>query len=345
MSDPITTAEGASQESPSTPALAVLPQDCAPRRVPPPTPELTKALLTRLDTLEQGTHEYQYVRNTLIETNLSLVRYAARRFSSRGETTQDMLQVGTIGLIKAIDRYDVSRGAAFTTLAVPYIQGEIKRFFRDTTWSVSVPRRLQELRIGLAQAREQLEAQGIQEPSAAELAAYLDMQEVAEGLMASNGYDSVSIDRPLQAVGAMRQTGFVADLIGSEDPALDLAEDLQALKPHLAEPDDRDRTLLELRFGAEMTQAQIGKELGLSQMHVSRLLTRLCTRLREKMLVTDWPPSLPLRAVAAPPRSGNGAQRASPGESNRAVQRPTARRSWALFMLERPSMFFLLASA
>ncbi|GGN44884.1 RNA polymerase sigma factor [Streptomyces kronopolitis] len=294
MSDPITTAEGASQAAPpkvcAVPATTVLPQVCAPRRMAPvDARELTKVLLLRLGALERGTHEYQYVRNTLIEMNLSLVRYVVRRFSSRGETTEDMLQVGTIGLIKAIDRYDVSRGAAFTTLAVPYIQGEIKRFFRDTTWSVSVPRRLQELRIRLARAREQLESQGVQEPSVSDFAAHLDVEEaeVAEGLMASNGYDSVSIDRPLQAVGSSRQTGFVADLIGSEDPALALTEDLQALKPHLAELDDRDRTLLELRFGAEMSQAEIGKQLGLSQMHVSRLLTRVCSRLREKMLVTD----------------------------------------------------------
>ena len=114
------------------------------------------------------------MRNTLIEMNLTLVRYAVRRFSSRGDTTEDILQVGTIGLIKAIDRYDVSRGVEFTTLAIPYIQGEIKRFFRDTTWSVRVPRRMQEIRIDLARAREQLESEGIHEPSVADLAAHLD---------------------------------------------------------------------------------------------------------------------------------------------------------------------------
>ncbi|BDH12791.1 hypothetical protein HOK021_39700 [Streptomyces hygroscopicus] len=191
----------------------------------------------------------------------------------------------TIGLIKAIDRYDVSRGVEFTTLAVPCIQGEIKRFFRDTTWSVHVPRRLQELRIDLARAREQLEGQGVHEPTVADLAAHLDLDEaeVAQGVVASTGYESDSIDRPVQASGSKQQTGFVADLIDTEDPALALAEDIQALKPHLAELDDRDRTLLELRFGAEMPQTEIGKELGLSQMHVSRLITRICTHLREEM--------------------------------------------------------------
>ncbi|MEW1748900.1 SigB/SigF/SigG family RNA polymerase sigma factor [Streptomyces angustmyceticus] len=274
-----------SKES-TAPAPTVLPQIQVPQRVAPSDArELSRQFLERLHDVEEGTPEYQYARNTLIEMNLSLVRYVARRFSSRRESTEDVLQVGTIGLIKAIDRYDPSRDVEFTTLAVPYIQGEIKRFFRDTTWSVRVPRRLQELRIDLARAREELESEGGHEPTVADLAARLDMPEgeVAEGLMASNGYDSDSIDRPIQT-GGKRETGLVADLIGTEDPALALAEDVQALKPHLVELDDRDRTLLQLRFGEEMTQAEIGKELGLSQMHVSRLLTRACATLRKGLL-------------------------------------------------------------
>ncbi|WP_434099386.1 SigB/SigF/SigG family RNA polymerase sigma factor [Streptomyces platensis] len=275
----------------AAPAPTVLPHIEAPQRVAPADArELSKLFLARLETVEEGTPEYQYVRNTLIEMNLSLVRYVARRFASRRESMEDVLQVGTIGLIKAIDRYDPSRDVEFTTLAVPYIQGEIKRFFRDTTWSVRVPRRLQELRIDLARAREQLEGEGSHEPSVAELADHLGMpeSEVEEGLVACNGYDSDSIDRPIQAGGGgKQQTGLVADLIGTEDPALGLAEDIQALKPHLAKLNDRDRTLLQLRFGAEMTQAEIGEELGLSQMHVSRLLTRACTTLREALLVEE----------------------------------------------------------
>ncbi|MET8022277.1 sigma-70 family RNA polymerase sigma factor, partial [Streptomyces decoyicus] len=152
-----------------------------------------------------------------------------------------------------------------------------------------MPRRLQELRIELARAREQLEGQGVHEPSVADLATHLDVDEaeVAEGVVAANGYHTDSIDRPIQASGSMQQTGLVADLMGTEDPALALAENIQALKPHLAELGDRDRTLLELRFGAEMTQAEIGEELDLSQMHVSRLLTRIYARLRKEMLATN----------------------------------------------------------
>ncbi|MFI0218047.1 SigB/SigF/SigG family RNA polymerase sigma factor [Streptomyces lydicus] len=286
-------------ESATTAATAAFPTSARVCAVPAPTaaarPErmapadarqLSKTFLLRLRALDEGTDEYQYVRNTLIEMNLSLVRYVARRFTRRGQPVDDILQVGTIGLIKAIDRWRPSRNVEFTTLAVPYIQGEIKRFFRDTTWAVRVPRRLQEMRIEIARAREQLEADGVQEPSAAQLAARIgaDEGEVTEGLVACNGYDSDSLDRPLQAGGPSERTGFITELLGSDDPALALAENVQALKPHLAKLNDRERTLLQLRYGAEMTQSEIGKELGLSQMHVSRLLARLCGSLREQLL-------------------------------------------------------------
>ncbi|MGY5127209.1 SigB/SigF/SigG family RNA polymerase sigma factor [Streptomyces nigrescens] len=258
----------------------------AQRVAPKDARRLSKLFFERLSDLEEGTPKHQYARNTLIEMNLTLVRYVARRFRSRGQEMEDIVQVGTIGLIKAIDRFDVSLENEFTTFAIPYITGEIKRFFRDTTWSVHVPRRLQELRVDLAQAREELEWRGNPEPSVADLAAELGLaeEEVIEGLVACNGYDAGSIDRPIEAGGGKQQTGLVADLIGNEDPALALAEDLQALKPHLAQLDERERTLLELRFGSEMTQTEIGKEMGLSQMHVSRLLTRTYATLRESLL-------------------------------------------------------------
>ncbi|MFG2895363.1 SigB/SigF/SigG family RNA polymerase sigma factor [Streptomyces sp. NPDC048248] len=255
------------------------------RVAPQDARRLSKLFFDRLADLEEGTPEYQYARNALIEMNLSLVRYVARRFRSRGQEMEDVVQVGTIGLIKAIDRFDVSLENEFTTFSIPYITGEIKRFFRDTTWSVHVPRRLQELRVDLARAREQLEGRGIAEPSVADLAAHLELseEEIIEGLVACNGYDADSIDRPIEA-GGKQQTGLVADLIGDEDPALELAENLHALKPHLARLDERERTLLELRFGAELTQTEIGAEMGLSQMHVSRLLARTYATLRENLL-------------------------------------------------------------
>ncbi|MEW1754687.1 SigB/SigF/SigG family RNA polymerase sigma factor [Streptomyces angustmyceticus] len=275
--------EEAAPES-ARPSLPLV--DKAQRVAPLDARRLSKLFFERMATLEEGTAEYQYARNTLIEMNLSLVRYVARRFRSRGQEMEDVVQVGTIGLIKAIDRFDVSRETEFTTFSIPYITGEIKRFFRDTTWSVHVPRRLQELRVDLARAREEMEGRGNPEPSVADYAAHLGLaeEEVAEGLVACNGYDADSLDRPIEAGGGKQRTGFIADLIGNEDPALALAENLQALKPLMAQLDERQRTLLELRFGAEMTQSEIGKELGLSQMHVSRLLTRACATLREGLL-------------------------------------------------------------
>ncbi|MEV7468092.1 RNA polymerase sigma factor SigF [Streptomyces kronopolitis] len=248
--------------------------------------EMSRLFFERLATLEEGTHEYQYARNTLIEMNISLVRYAARRFRNRGDDFEDIMQVGMIGLIKAIDRYDLSREVEFTTLAVPYITGEMKRFFRDTTWDVRVPRRLQELRVDLARASEHLSSELGRDPKVSELAEHLNITEeaVVEGQVAANGYSASSIDVAINEDG---NDAPLADLIGSCDEDMDLFEDLHTLKPLLDGLADRDRQILEMRFGQEMTQAQIGEALGISQMHVSRLLNRCLTHLRNEMLGTD----------------------------------------------------------
>ncbi|SHN04259.1 SigB/SigF/SigG family RNA polymerase sigma factor [Actinacidiphila paucisporea] len=250
---------------------------------------LSKVFFDRLQDLEEGTAEYAYARNTLIEMNMSLVHFSARRFRGRGpEEWDDILQVGTIGLIKAIDRFELSREVEFTTFAVPYIVGEMKRFFRDTTWAVHVPRRLQELRVELAKARDHLTAVLDSPPSVAELAAYLELsqEEVIEGLVASNGYTAGSIDLPTtDSEDAGSDTGrSYAETLGACDPAMELIEDFQSLAPLLGKLDERERTLLRLRFGQEMTQAEIGEQLGYSQMHVSRLLTRTLTKLRAGLL-------------------------------------------------------------
>ncbi|MFG3115386.1 SigB/SigF/SigG family RNA polymerase sigma factor [Streptomyces sp. NPDC048197] len=248
--------------------------------------ELTHLFFERLEKLEEGTPEYQYARNTLIEMNLSLVRFAARRFRNRGDDLEDIMQVGTIGLIKAIDRYDLSRNVEFTTLAIPYITGEMKRFFRDTTWDVRVPRRLQELRVDLARANEHLANELGRDPKVSELAAHLDIpeEEVIEGQVAANGYSASSID---VTMGDDGNDVPLADLLGDYDEEMYLFEDLHTLKPLLDRLEDRDRRLLELRFGQEMTQAEIGEILGISQMHVSRLLNRCLAQLRTAMLRTD----------------------------------------------------------
>ncbi|GAA0460328.1 SigB/SigF/SigG family RNA polymerase sigma factor [Streptomyces stramineus] len=250
--------------------------------------ELSKVFFDRLRTLEEGTAEYQYARNTLIEMNLSLVRFAARRFRNRGSgEMEDIIQVGTIGLIKAIDRFDLSREVVFTTFAVPYIVGEIKRHFRDTSWAVHVPRRLQELRVELAHAQDHLSASLDRKPTVGELAEHLNLSEdeVIEGIVASNGYTAGSLDAPgEQGDDSGGTSGRVfADEVGDDDPAIEVFENLHTLAPLLHQLDERERRILAMRFGEEMTQSQIGDALGISQMHVSRLLTRILTKLRTGM--------------------------------------------------------------
>ena len=249
---------------------------------------MSRIFLDRLQELEEGTQEYQYARNTLIEMNLSLVSFAARRFRNRGSgDMEDVIQVGTIGLIKAIDRFDLTREVEFTSFAIPYILGEIKRFFRDTTWAVHVPRRLQELRVDLAKSKEMLGTELGRTPTVKELAAHLELteDEIIEGLVAANGYVAGSIDTP-SGDDESDSAPKYADTMGDDDPALELFEDLHTLGPLLQQLDERERTIIEMRFGQELTQAEIGRVLNLSQMHISRLLNRTLAKLRTGLLPT-----------------------------------------------------------
>ncbi|MEV4438298.1 RNA polymerase sigma factor SigF [Streptomyces sp. NPDC049577] len=247
---------------------------------------LSKTLFARLEALEEGTHDYAYVRNTLVELNLALVRFAASRFRTRSEPMEDIIQVGTIGLIKAIDRFELSRGVEFPTFAMPTIIGEIKRFFRDTSWSVRVPRRLQELRLDLAKAGDELAQQLDRSPTVAELAERLGIgeDEVVEGMAASNAYTASSLDAQAEEDDT---EGSLSDRIGYEDHDLEGVEYVESLKPLIAELSPRDRKILSLRFVANMTQSEIGDELGISQMHVSRLLSRTLVRLRRGLLTEE----------------------------------------------------------
>ncbi|MDF3301295.1 RNA polymerase sigma factor SigF [Streptomyces tropicalis] len=248
--------------------------------------ELSRHFFRRLSELEEGTREHQYARNTLIEMNMSLVRFAAGRFRNRGDDMDDVVQTGMIGLIKAIDRFELTREVEFTSFALPYIVGEIKRFFRDTTWAVHVPRRLQELRVELARAREELSSRLDRDPTVAELATLMNLPEsdVVEAQIASNGYNSASLDAALTGDGPEDGEAVLADFIGVEEDGLRLVEDFHALAPLLAGLSERDREILHLRFVEEATQAEIGELLGCSQMHVSRLIKRIIARLRQGML-------------------------------------------------------------
>ncbi|MFF4399620.1 RNA polymerase sigma factor SigF [Streptomyces sp. NPDC001480] len=269
-------------------ATVELPEIAEPTAVEPKDArELSRLFFDRLAVLEEGTQEYQYARNTLIEMNMSLVRFAAGRFRSRGpEEMEDIVQVGMIGLIKAIDRFEISREVEFTSFAVPYIVGEIKRFFRDTSWAVHVPRRLQEARVQLARATEELRSRMGRTPTAKELSELMSLSEdeVIEARLASNGYNASSLDAAIN--NSEDGESVLADFIGSEDAALGLVEDFHSLAPLIAALDERDRQILHWRFVEELTQAQIGDRLGCSQMHVSRLLSRTLAKLREGLLAT-----------------------------------------------------------
>ncbi|MFD8194053.1 SigB/SigF/SigG family RNA polymerase sigma factor [Streptomyces wuyuanensis] len=243
---------------------------------------LSRPLFERLDALEEGTPEYSYVRNTLVELNLALVRHAAGRLHIRRESWEDVVQVGTVGLIKAIDRFDPTRGVEFTTYALPTITGEIKRYFRDHVWAVRVPRRLQELRLTLRTAGSALEQELGRPPTCAELAEHLGIEagDVDRGLQAANGYRAASLDAP---VDDGDPADALADHVRFDDGELERVENLTALGPLVAALPERERTILTLRFGHDMSQSRIGAELGISQMHVSRLLNRALTRLRAQL--------------------------------------------------------------
>ncbi len=275
--------------------IADLPRIAEPREVAPADArEVSRVFFERLRELPEGTPEHRYVRGALIEMNASLVQYAVRRFRGRGAggDIEDIVQVGTIGLIKAIDRFDPARETEFATLAMPYITGEIKRHFRDTSWAVRVPRRLQELRIDIARAKEELTTALDRSPTVADLAARLRLseEEVIEGLVAANGHTSDSLDAPHAERGGEAANGHtLAEMMGAEEPALERVEDIQTLAPLLEQLSDRERRMLQMRFGEELTQAQIGAALGISQMQVSRLLTRVLAHLRASMLEDPEP--------------------------------------------------------
>jgi RNA polymerase sigma-B factor len=247
-----------------------------------PDREESRRLLRQLATLTADDPQRQETRDRLVALHLPLVEHLARRFRHRGEPYDDLVQVATIGLIKAIDRYDPDRGIEFSTYATPTILGEIKRWFRDKGWAIRVPRRLQELRLSITTATAELNQQLGRAPTVNELAEHLHVSEddVFEGLESANAYSTISLDAP----ESTEDGPTVAETLGSEDEALIGVENREALKPLLAQLGERERKIILLRFFGGMTQSQIAAEVGISQMHVSRLLARTLARLRRGLL-------------------------------------------------------------
>ena len=235
---------------------------------------------------EPETPERGRLRDELVEMHLPLVEYLARRFRNRGEPLDDLVQVATIGLIKSVDRFDLERGVEFSTYATPTIVGEIKRHFRDKGWAIRVPRRLQELKLSLTKATSELSQKLGRSPTVAELAGHLGMseEEVLEGLESANAYSAVSLDAP---DGGDDDSPAVADTLGAEDESLEGVEYRESLKPLLDQLPPREKRILLLRFFGNMTQSQIAADLGISQMHVSRLLARTLTQLRAGLLADE----------------------------------------------------------
>jgi len=213
-----------------------------------------------------------------------LARHLANRYHGRGEPLDDLVQTAMIGLIKAVDRYDASRGVEFVGYAIPTIIGEIKRHFRDRTWDVRVPRRLQELRQVIAQANANLYHKLGRSPTVADIAAHLDISEeqVLEGLEGARAYNSVSLSTPVSSDSGAE----LGDMMGGTDPEFALAELRIALEPALATLDPREQKIVMLRFYGNLTQSQIADQIGVSQMHVSRLLSKALVKLRGHLAET-----------------------------------------------------------
>ena len=251
-----------------------------------------KALLRRYH--EQGDLA---AREQLIEQYLSLVRSLARRYAYRGEQLDDLVQIGCIGLIKAIDRFDIDRGVELTTYATPNIIGEIKRHFRDKGWAVRVPRGLQELNVQLSKIVEEQTVQLGRSPTIPELAKAAGVEEelVLEALESGRAYTSLSL-----SAGGSDEDGELDPLesLGTEEHQYSVSEDRAVLAPGFRALDERERRILHLRFFDGLTQSQIAQQVGISQMHVSRLIRRALEKIRDEIATDEQ-----LEAASAPKRA------------------------------------------
>jgi RNA polymerase sigma-B factor len=242
----------------------------------------TAALFTRLASLDDGP-ERDAVRDELVTAWLPMAHRIAGRFRDRGESVEDLRQVAALGLVKAIDRFDPSRGA-FESYAVPTITGEVKRHFRDRMWALRVPRRVQELRNKVRVARRELtQNPGSPEPSVADIAAHtgLTEEEVGAGMEALESFSTLSLDAELSS----DDDGYsLADTLGAADSSFDVVVDRESAKEGLRRLPERERAILYMRFFEDMTQSRIADRLGISQMHVSRLISRSCARVRDEVM-------------------------------------------------------------
>jgi RNA polymerase sigma-B factor len=247
----------------------------------PRTAEQATELITAFATAETGDPARPALRDRAIESWLPLAQHLARRYGGRGEPADDLFQVAVVGLIKAVDRFQADRGVDFAAFAIPTIVGEIKRHFRDRTWAIRVPRRLQELRLEITAANNTLTHTLGRAPTVADVATHLGIteEEVLEGLEGARAYNTASLSTPLSEDGSTS----LADTLGGDDHNFELAELRISLGPAIADLDEREQKIVALRFHGNLTQTEIADQIGISQMHVSRLLTKALAKLRRRL--------------------------------------------------------------
>lgn len=243
-----------------------------------------RELVQLLSDLPEGDPRRGEARDEMVTMHLPLASFLARRFRDRGESMDDLTQVATIGLIKAVDRFDAQRGLEFSTFATPTISGEIKRHFRDKGWAIRVPRRLQELRIAIGRATAELSQSTGRSPTVAELAAHVGVtdDEILEGMESAQAYATLSLDAS-STDGQDEGAAALVETLGEDDPGLGEVETRQTLHPLVSTLPVREQRILHMRFYENMTQSQIAEQIGVSQMHVSRLLAKSLAQLREAM--------------------------------------------------------------
>src|SRR4051794_2502411 len=282
LTDMSTSRPGTPGSSSATAPSAATSATPAPHKRPHDDAPDTAALFARLAELDDGP-ERDALRDELVTAWLPMAHRIAGRFRDRGESVEDLRQVAALGLVKAIDRFDPERGA-FESYAVPTITGEVKRHFRDRMWALRVPRRVQELRNRVRVARRELtQHPGSPEPSVADIAAHtgLTEDEVNAGLEALESFSTLSLDAELSA----GDDGYsLADTLGATDSSFDVVVDRESAKEGLRRLPERERAILYMRFFEDMTQSRIADKLGISQMHVSRLISRSCARIRDEAL-------------------------------------------------------------
>ncbi len=255
-------------------------------------------MLRCLATLDPDSPRHQRLREAIIERCLPLADHIARRFRNRGEPAEDLVQVARVGLVNAVNRFNVDNGAEFLAFAVPTMMGEVRRHFRDHGWSVKVPRRLKELNSELKRSRDELSHELGRAPTASELAEKMgiDREELVQAQIASSAYSTLSADAPAGA-GDEDAGRSITNTVGDLDHNLDKVLDVETVRPLMAALPERERTILLLRFFENMTQTQIAERLGISQMHVSRLLAKSLATLRRQAGAPEARPTTPFRRV------------------------------------------------